>query len=121
MPAWPLLAGGPTNRRFIRRVCLGRSKEGGCTGSCCSRDAVEAIALQIRFRARHRIDGLSLALADAPGSIDGPSGPDASGLMQVAFTYIPAWNGVVSVDVIGGFGQATDWTAPRLVRWYEVS
>jgi hypothetical protein len=50
---------------------------------------------------------------DAPGNTtDAPPSPDASNLMQVAFTYIPDWNGVVSVDVIGGFGQTTDWTAP---------
>jgi hypothetical protein len=51
--------------------------------------------------------------ADAPGNTaDSPPTTDASNLMQVAFTYAPDWKGVVSVDVIGGFGQSTDWTAP---------
>ena len=68
MPACAVLAGGPTSRS-TGRECLGRSKEGGRTGSCCSRDAVEAIAFRTRFRARHRIDGFVLALADAPGAI----------------------------------------------------
>jgi hypothetical protein len=28
---------------------------------------------------------------------------------MVSFSYKPAWAGVTAVDVIGGFGQATDW------------
>jgi hypothetical protein len=38
--------------------------------------------------------------------------PDTSSSQSVTFSYTPAWDGVVSVDVIGGFGQASDWTAP---------
>ena len=68
MPACPMLAGGPT-RRSTGRESLGRSEEGGRTGSCCSRDAVEPIAFRTRFRARRLTDGLVLALADAPGAI----------------------------------------------------
>ncbi len=32
--------------------------------------------------------------------------------MPVTFTYSPDWEGVVSVAVVGGFGQSTDWTTP---------
>ena len=39
---------------------------------------------------------------------------DASELVPVTFTYTPAWSGATSVDVIGGFNQSTDWTAPLL-------
>ena len=67
MPAWAMLAGGPTSWPTGR--VLGAQQRGGCTGSCCLRDAVEAIAFRTRFRARHRIDGFVLALADAPGAI----------------------------------------------------
>src|SRR5262249_43702596 len=47
---------------------------------------------------------IDVAAPDAP--IDGPS------TQTVTFTYTPAWDGVQSVDVIGAFGQANDWTAP---------
>jgi hypothetical protein len=40
------------------------------------------------------------------------SPPDMSNMQSVTFSYTPAWNGVVSVDVIGAFGQSTDWSAP---------
>jgi hypothetical protein len=35
----------------------------------------------------------------------GDAGPSSS----VTFSYKPAWAGVTAVEVIGGFGQATDW------------
>jgi len=37
---------------------------------------------------------------------------DGSSLAAVTFTFTPSWTGVSSVQVIGGFGQASDWTAP---------
>ncbi len=44
-------------------------------------------------------------IADTP-AIDAPA-------PQVAtFTYAPQWSGVVSVDVLGGFGSAGDFTTP---------
>ena len=47
---------------------------------------------------------------------DATSTPDASDASTepttLSFTYAPQWAGVKSVDVIGGFGQATDWTSP---------
>jgi hypothetical protein len=46
---------------------------------------------------------------------DAPITPvDSSGSGGIAFSYTPAWSGVVSVDVIGAFGQAGDWTTPLL-------
>jgi hypothetical protein len=54
--------------------------------------------------------GNSPAVAVDSGGDDAP--PDTSNADRVTFSYTPAWDGVVSVDVIGGFGQATDWTAP---------
>jgi hypothetical protein len=64
---------------------------------------------------------LSVALAlCACGSSDKPDpgepmpdaalAPDASTMFT--FHYKPSWNGVQSVDVLGAFGQATDWTQP---------
>ena len=55
--------------------------------------------------------GLSCAVtttAFAPAECPPPSG--ASG--QATFCYRPQWPGVTSVEVLGGFGKTTDWTAP---------
>ena len=52
------------------------------------------------------------ATVDAPASVDTAPSPDASNLLPVTFTYTPSWTGVVSVDVIGQFNQAADWTTP---------
>jgi hypothetical protein len=49
---------------------------------------------------------------DASVTVDTAVGSDASSLVPVTFTYTPAWDGVTSVDVIGGFNQSTDWTSP---------
>ena len=41
--------------------------------------------------------------------------PDVDAPVQdatVTFSYTPAWSGVQSVEVLGAFGQASDWTAP---------
>jgi hypothetical protein len=46
----------------------------------------------------------------APNPCPAPSG--TSGM--ASFCYRPQWAGVTVVDVYGGFGQATDWTAPFL-------
>ena len=35
-------------------------------------------------------------------------------LTAMTFSYHPQWDGVVSVDVLGGFGQSNDWTSPLL-------
>ncbi|HEY1958333.1 MAG TPA: carboxypeptidase regulatory-like domain-containing protein [Polyangiaceae bacterium] len=37
---------------------------------------------------------------------------DGGGPSTVTFAYTPQWSGVTAVTVFGGFGQATDWTAP---------
>src|ERR1700733_6146142 len=39
-----------------------------------------------------------------------PAPPGTAG--QATFCYRPQWPGVTSVDVLGGFGNADDWTAP---------
>ncbi len=52
------------------------------------------------------------SLPEAASSNDaGPmkDGSPAPGV--VTFSYRPAWSGVTSVAVVGGFGQATDWMA----------
>ncbi len=51
----------------------------------------------------------------AVGSTDGATGDrdspaDASGPAPVAFAYTPQWSGATKVEVVGGFGQATDWS-----------
>jgi hypothetical protein len=38
--------------------------------------------------------------------------PDSTDTNAVTFSYTPSWDGVTAVDVIGGFGQAGDWTTP---------
>jgi carboxypeptidase family protein len=50
----------------------------------------------------------SNAVDAMPGPPDAPI--DASDL--VTFSYTPSWSGVQAVEVIGAFGQASDWTAP---------
>jgi hypothetical protein len=48
------------------------------------------------------------------GANDGSASDSASGPPQsVTFTYTPQWQGVKSVSVIGGFGQANDWSATQ--------
>jgi hypothetical protein len=47
---------------------------------------------------------------DSGAPPDSPSGDAGTG--SVTFRYTPGWKGVKQVDVIGSFGQATDWTAP---------
>lgn len=44
----------------------------------------------------------------APDPVD--AAPGASDTMT--FSYTPSWQGVRSVEVLGGFGQAGDWTTP---------
>ncbi|HEY1549872.1 MAG TPA: carboxypeptidase-like regulatory domain-containing protein [Kofleriaceae bacterium] len=54
-------------------------------------------------------------MTDAAGTTDGSSlSPDALYTDPVAFMYKPAWTGVQSVDVIGGFGMGSgvDWVTP---------
>jgi hypothetical protein len=46
------------------------------------------------------------------GQTDAPADSPDDGLQTVTFSYTPGWEGVVSVDVIGGFGQSNDWTSP---------
>jgi hypothetical protein len=46
----------------------------------------------------------------APGP-SGDAGGDAAGPAQtVTFAYRPQWSGVTKVEVVGGFGQPTDWS-----------
>jgi len=40
---------------------------------------------------------------------DSPS-PDSGGPTLATFSYKPQWKGVNKVEVVGGFGQATDWS-----------
>jgi hypothetical protein len=43
----------------------------------------------------------------------GAGGGDVdAGVPNVTFRFAPSWSGVTSVDVLGGFGTPTDWTAP---------
>ena len=51
---------------------------------------------------------------DAAVEPDAPAIPPDAAATTVTFSYTPSWNGATSVDVLGGFGQATDWTAPLL-------
>ncbi|HTR49429.1 MAG TPA: hypothetical protein VMJ10_01905 [Kofleriaceae bacterium] len=44
----------------------------------------------------------------APDPCPAPSGADG----HADFCFRPQWPGVTSVEVYGGFGQATDWTQP---------
>jgi hypothetical protein len=51
---------------------------------------------------------------DAPAT-DAPQGTDAptdtgGGMQSVTFAYHPQWPGATSVEVVGGFGQASDWS-----------
>jgi hypothetical protein len=51
--------------------------------------------------------------ASTPDSGDTTDGsPSDAGTSSVTFRYTPGWKGVTEVAVLGGFGQATDWTAP---------
>lgn len=51
---------------------------------------------------------------DAPMTMPGRDGGVADGGGSTAYTfhYQPSWKGVTAVSVVGGFGQATDWTQP---------
>ena len=49
---------------------------------------------------------------DAGSGPDAPVTPPDAAASTVTFRYTPGWDGVQSVEVIGGFGQSTDWTAP---------
>ncbi len=49
---------------------------------------------------------------DADTGPDAPVTPPDAAASMVTFSYTPGWDGVQSVEVIGGFGLATDWTAP---------
>jgi len=60
----------------------------------------------------------------APPDAATDSSPDATpdaAPQAVTFSYTPGWSGVVSVDVIGQFGQSTDWTAPLVTLHDEGS
>ena len=50
------------------------------------------------------------AQPDATADVD--AAPDATASELVTFSYTPSWDGVVSVEVLGAFGQSSDWTAP---------
>ena len=54
------------------------------------------------------------AAAPTPDAPDAEAGAtvDSSTPLPVTFTYKPSWKGVKSVEVLGAFGQSTDWTAP---------
>ncbi len=47
----------------------------------------------------------------ADSSTEGDAGPvDGGAPVAVTFTYMPQWPGVSTVEVVGGFGQSTDWS-----------
>src|SRR5438874_2437217 len=46
------------------------------------------------------------------GAGGGGGGGDDAGTTAVTFSYRPSWSGVTAVEVVGGFGQASDWTTP---------
>ena len=59
-------------------------------------------------------DGGALDATSTPldaGTTDAPSETGPS-LSPLSFTYAPQWDGVVSVDVLGAFGQSADWMTP---------
>jgi hypothetical protein len=45
-----------------------------------------------------------------PPSEAGDAPSEASGPVAVSFAYTPQWPGVKKVEVVGGFGQSTDWS-----------
>ncbi|HEX8790855.1 MAG TPA: hypothetical protein VF765_07870 [Polyangiaceae bacterium] len=47
--------------------------------------------------------------SDAPTG-DAPASGEAGAPVSVTFAYTPQWDGVTKVDVVGGFGQASDWS-----------
>jgi hypothetical protein len=47
--------------------------------------------------------------SDAPPG-DATGGGDGGAPVSVTFSYTPQWSGVSKVDVVGGFGQASDWS-----------
>ncbi len=49
---------------------------------------------------------------DAATGSGGTSGASPTP-QRVTFTYTPGWQGVTSVDVIGGFGKADDWMTAK--------
>ena len=58
--------------------------------------------------------GSSRATAPDAEGADAAASADAANLMRVEFAFAPSWADVSSVDVIGGFGRAGDWTTPLL-------
>ena len=68
-----------------------------------------------------RLTSLSITLLTAcsasssvtpDGSLDGPAEIDARSPSTFTFHYTPGWPGAQSVEVVGGFGRADDWTTP---------
>lgn len=56
-----------------------------------------------------------IPVEDSGGGSDAPTGDatgsgDAGAPVSVTFTYTPQWSGVTKVEVVGGFGQASDWS-----------
>jgi len=49
--------------------------------------------------------GSDAAPSDAAGD-----GGEGGAPVSVSFSYTPQWSGVKKVDVVGGFGQASDWS-----------
>jgi hypothetical protein len=59
----------------------------------------------------HAMTSAPATPADGGSSSDG-SAPPTSAPTPITFSYAPGFQGVVTVDVLGGFGAATDWTVP---------
>ncbi len=53
-------------------------------------------------------DATDVSVADASDATPFDAGPG----LPVRFAFRPGWEGVRSVEVIGSFGRADDWTAP---------
>jgi hypothetical protein len=54
--------------------------------------------------------GVDAALADAAPLPDASTSETSTPPTTVTFSYRPSWKGVATVEVLGAFGTATDWT-----------
>jgi hypothetical protein len=83
-----------------------------CSGSSASSGATSSFDASADVGSAKPDAGGSLVDSGAPET--GLPVPDApSGQLEtVSFSYTPGWTGVVSVAVLGGFGQSEDWMSP---------
>jgi hypothetical protein len=93
--------------------------DGGSGGDGDALSSVDAPAMEAGDSSSGATDapanGLGLtcfATTSVPAPNPCPASNGTSG--KATFCYRPQWAGVTAVNVYGGFGQATDWTAPLL-------